>query len=140
MAVDLNQKTVLHLRKLGMHAQKVEYYNAHSKRRKDLFGVFDVVAVGLVDGVPELWLIQATSMSNRSKRTKKTLASEAAWVCSKVPGVRVMIFAWKKVKGNWKLSFRELEEHEYVTEEGEPRDQPPREGRRTTSWQGSGSA
>jgi hypothetical protein len=68
-----SQRTVLHLRKLGYQTANVESYNHFTKRKKDLFGVIDILAIG--NG--ETLAVQVTSKSNMSSRIKKIEESEA---------------------------------------------------------------
>ena len=56
------------LREHGFTVQKVEYWDHYAKKRRDLFGVIDIVAIneqGITLGV------QATSDTNRSHRREK---------------------------------------------------------------------
>jgi hypothetical protein len=63
----LNQRTIEIFKDRGYVCDVVESYNFFTKRKKDLFTIFDVLAVG--NG--ETLGIQITSKSNMSARIKK---------------------------------------------------------------------
>ena len=81
-------RSLAHLRELGMDAQVVEKWIPAVKRRQDLFGVIDIVAIG--DRVVG---IQTTSASNLAAR--RTKAEEeprlARWLKA---GCRFELHAW----------------------------------------------
>jgi hypothetical protein len=68
------QRTLARLRADGWLAQVVEHFNVFARRRQDLFGVADVIAVKA--GSPIL-LVQTTTSSNLAARRTKVLASPA---------------------------------------------------------------
>jgi len=84
------------LRDDGWAAQVVERFCPYSRRRIDLFGVIDIVAIhpdrsGVLG-------IQATTAANQAARMKKCLASEEAriWINA---GNGLEVWGWaKKVK------------------------------------------
>ena len=68
------------LRDQGFTVQKVEYWDHYGKKRRDLFGVIDILAIneqGVTLGV------QATSDTNRSHRRDKALHEPRLriWLC-----------------------------------------------------------
>lgn len=67
MPASPTSRTLQECKKRGWRAQRVERYCPHSKRRIDLFGFGDVVAV-TGDSV---LAIQTTSVSNQSNRFTK---------------------------------------------------------------------
>ena len=70
MASSFNRKTVKALRDLGYPlVEVVERYSPHSKRTHDMFGLFDVFAVGH----DTYTFIQVTSRSNAQARRTKLL-------------------------------------------------------------------
>jgi len=75
----------------------VERYNIHSRKRHDLFGFADVMALHPVHGVK---LIQVTSGSHVNDRIKKmqTEAFENVEAAILAPGVVVEVHGWRKVK------------------------------------------
>lgn len=89
------------LKSLGFAAQVVERWNAFAKKRVDLFGVIDVVAVK--PGVGVLG-VQATSGTNHAARRAKALAEPRlrVWLAS---GGRFEVWSWEKqgARGDRKL-------------------------------------
>jgi hypothetical protein len=65
--MSLTLRTTKHLREQGYLVATVEYYSSFTKRRHDLFGCIDLLAIG--NG--ETLAIQVTSRSNMSARIKK---------------------------------------------------------------------
>ena len=84
------QRTLAEAKKLGFTSQVVEKWNSFARRRIDLFGVIDVVAV--MPGVGIVG-IQTTSGSCHAARRAKALAEPrlAAWLAS---GGRFEIWSW----------------------------------------------
>lgn len=87
--------------------QTVEWYNAFTKRKHDLFGIFDVLAVG--NG--RTLAVQVTSRDNMSSRRKKITESEAFDECA-LAGWAVELHGWYKEKNRWKVKVEVLSEHE----------------------------
>lgn len=99
----LNQRTVALFESRGYKCDIVESYNAFTKRKKDLFGVFDILAIGNGETVA----IQLTSKSNMSARVKKIANSdmlptilESKW--------RIFVIGWYK-KENGRYDYKEFE-------------------------------
>jgi hypothetical protein len=69
----LNPKVLQKLRDEGWHATSVDYWDAFTRRSKDLFQCIDVLAVGPQGTIA----IQVTSRANMSARRKKILEAEA---------------------------------------------------------------
>ena len=99
----LNQRTVALLKDRGYQCDVVESYNAFTKRKKDLFGVFDILAIGKGETIG----VQITSKSNIAARIKKIeeseylpLLLEADW--------RIIVFGWFK-KDNGRYDVKEFE-------------------------------
>lgn len=69
----LTQRTTKMMRDQGYMVATVEYYNAYTRRKNDLFGCIDLLAIGNGETIA----IQVTSKSNMSARIKKIEASEA---------------------------------------------------------------
>lgn len=91
------QRSLEFLRKHGYRAAVVEKFNSFVKRRQDLFGFADIIAVGH----NEILLVQTTSASNFASRATKIRESEAArdWIFN---GGVIAIHGWKKTKdGRW---------------------------------------
>lgn len=88
------ERTLNKLRKDGALPWKTEYYNQWSRKRHDMYGWCDLVAM-----MPGNYLlgIQATSGSNVSARVKKILGIPEAkrWLeC----GLKIEVWGWRKVK------------------------------------------
>ena len=94
------------LRKDGWLAQVVEKWIPHTKRRLDLFGCIDIIAL---DGKPGALGIQATSGSNVASRITKALAEPKlrSWLEA---GNRFEVWGWvkRKVKRGGKAMRWEL--------------------------------
>ena len=74
----------------------VEWWNSFTRRRHDLFGVWDIIAVG--NG--EVCLVQTTSYSNVSARIRKIEGNECLAPLRKA-GVRLEVHGWRKVNNRW---------------------------------------
>lgn len=93
----LNQRAIAIYKNKGYICDTVESYNSFTKRKKDLFTIFDVVAVGNKETVG----IQLTSKSNMSARIKKITESDALpYLIS--AGWRVVVMGfYKQPNGRW---------------------------------------
>ncbi len=69
----LTQRTTKMMRDQGYMVATVEYYNAFTKRKHDLFGCIDLLAIGNGETIA----IQVTSKSNMSSRIKKIEENDA---------------------------------------------------------------
>jgi len=78
--------------RLGWIMDKVETWQTHALRRKDLFRVFDQLAV-TPEGV--VVFIQTTTRGNASSRRKKIQASTVLPRLLKNENVRVELWTWK---------------------------------------------
>ena len=99
----LNQRTIAIYTEKGYVCDVVESYNAFTKRKKDLFSIFDVLAVGNGETIG----IQITSKSNMSSRIKKISESNmlpyllaAKW--------RIIVIGFFK-KPNGRYDYKEFE-------------------------------
>jgi hypothetical protein len=79
-------------REQGHFIAKTEHWNHFSKRRNDLYGVFDAV---VMDGYAGLLGIQVTSTPHISEREQKIRASKEA-TCWLTKGLRIQIEGWAK--------------------------------------------
>lgn len=99
----LNQRTITLMESRGYICDTVESYNAFTKRKKDLFGVFDILAIGNGETIA----IQLTSKSNMSTRIKKI--SESPYLAEVIrSGWRILVIGWFK-KPNGRYDFKEFE-------------------------------
>jgi len=87
------QRTLKLLRDEGYLAQVVERWCSFTKRRHDLFGIIDVLAIK--EG--ETLAVQTTSGSGVSARMKKMLDSDTLEPIMKA-GWKVHVHGWRKVK------------------------------------------
>ena len=99
----LNQRTVALLKDRGYQCDVVESYNAFIKRKKDLFGIFDILAIGSGETLG----IQITSKSNILARIKKIEESEYLPLLL-AAGWRIIVFGWFK-KDNGRYDYKEFE-------------------------------
>ena len=97
-------RTTKLLRSEGYLCEICEHYNSFSRRRHDLLGLFDVIA--LKDD--KLIGIQITSESNNSARYRKMTDESShlkAWLRT---NNEAWIVTWKKVKHRWRYRKRIL--------------------------------
>jgi len=89
-------RTLAELRKQGHVAQVTERWNQWAKRRIDLFGFIDVVA--LRPG--EILGIQSTTSDNHAARRSKIAETDGAraWLDA---GGRIEIWSWRKAGRFW---------------------------------------
>ena len=90
------QRSLKLLRDQGWIAEVAERWIPAAKRRKDLFGIIDVIGIRGSETIG----VQATSYSNVSHRVNKVANSEhindirdAGW--------RLEVHGWRKVKNRW---------------------------------------
>jgi hypothetical protein len=100
MAAGPTQRSLAHLRGQGYVAEVVEKWIPMVKRRKDLFGFIDILAVhpereGVIG-------VQATSGSHVSARIDKIVNHDNVGAVRK-GGIRILVHGWAKRKGRWKL-------------------------------------
>ena len=87
----------------GYKCDVCESYNAFTRRKKDLFSIFDILAIGNGETVG----IQITSKSNMSSRIKKI--SESEFLPELVrSGWRLIVIGWFK-KPNGRYDYKEFE-------------------------------
>lgn len=92
------QRSLEYLRDHYPLVQKVEVWNHYAKRRQDLFGIIDIVAVDDHNIIG----VQATSASNVAHRVQKITDSLALPILRKAD-IRVLVHGWGKRKGKWTL-------------------------------------
>lgn len=85
------QRSLAHLRKEGYVVEIVEHFNFFSKRRIDLLGFADILA--LKPG--EILAVQTTTRSNTASRINKIqgLAKAKAWTDA---GGEIVVHGWSK--------------------------------------------
>lgn len=97
------ERTLAWCRDQGWPCQVVESWIPQARRRRDLFGFGDVIAL---DGKPGSVLIQSTTGSHlAARRNKVRLQPEARlWLLA---GNRILLVAWRKItqrKADGKMS------------------------------------
>lgn len=93
------QRSLELLRSRGYRCAITEHWNPHARKRHDLFGVVDVLA--LRDG--ETLAVQATSASNVAARVQKIAESEAIDDI-RAAGWSVHVHGWRKLaSGRWEV-------------------------------------
>lgn len=92
------QRSLAKLRADGYTVAIVEHWNGFTKRRHDLFGFVDILA--LREG--ETLAIQATSGSNVSARVNKIAEHENVAAVRKA-GWRIAVWGWRKVGNRWQV-------------------------------------
>jgi hypothetical protein len=104
-ATSPTQNTLKTLRKSGYIADIAEYWNSFSRKRKDLFGFIDIVAVVDSEFPEPILAIQATSYGNISARVKKIKGIPAAkrWLQS---GGKIEVWGWHKVGARYQVRTR----------------------------------
>jgi hypothetical protein len=100
---NLTVRSKAHLVELGYLVATVEHYNAFTKRKHDLWGCIDLLAIGN----KETLAIQVTSKSNLSARRHKIEETEAYPEMLR-SGWRVILHGWYKEGNRWKLKEVEL--------------------------------
>lgn len=90
------QRTYAHLKAQGYTVTKADSWNSFANRTNDMFGIFDLLALGNGETVG----VQLTSKANMSARRKKILDSkflpkirEAGW--------KVLLIGWHKPGHKW---------------------------------------
>lgn len=86
-------RTLTYYRDLGYLAERVDRFNPYSKRSHDLFGIFDLVVVGMPE-FPTLY-VQATTGDNHAARRRKVLLSTDSLAVLR-GGNGVAIVSWRK--------------------------------------------
>lgn len=103
MAAGPAQRSLQLLRAEGYRAEVVERWIPQTKRRRDLFGVIDIVALGEAEVIG----VQSTSYSNVSARVRKIEECDALADLRKA-GVRLLVHGWRKVRGRWQCRVVEV--------------------------------
>jgi len=103
--MNFTRMTIKRLEDEGYKADDVEQYNGHSKRSKDLFGIFDIVAVHTKK--KGTLYVQITSKANISSRQKKILGSSVTETILKA-GNEIHLYGWVKIENRWDLEIREV--------------------------------
>jgi hypothetical protein len=103
MATSLTARSKWALEGDGYIVAIVEHYNSFTKRKHDLFGCIDILAIGAGDTIA----VQTTSKSNMAARRHKIQDSDAYPEMVRA-GWRVILHGWYKEGNRWKLKEEEL--------------------------------
>jgi len=103
MATSLSPRSVALLRERGYQVATVEHYNAFTRRKHDLFGCIDLLAIGHGETVA----VQVTSRGHLSDRRHKIEEAEAYPEMLR-SGWRIVLHGWFKENNRWKLKEVEL--------------------------------
>lgn len=91
------QRSLAYLRERYPLVQVVERWIPQARKRIDLYGIADILAVG-----DDILAVQTTSASNVAARVKKITESAALPVLRKA-GIRIHVHGWRKSRGRWVL-------------------------------------
>ena len=103
MTISHNPRVLKALRADGFHAETVERWDAFSRKRHDLFGLIDVLAVGYGGTVA----VQVTSRSNMASRRTKMQGSPAL-AAMKAAGWSVQLWGYDKPEHRWRVKVEML--------------------------------
>jgi hypothetical protein len=93
-------RTLTHLRRLGYLAAVVERWLPRVERKRDLFGVGDILAVHPRD--QQVLLVQATSAPHVADRLRRVQARPETAMLLRA-GVGVEVWGWCRRGDRWKL-------------------------------------
>lgn len=99
----LTTRSTVFLREQGYIVATVEHYNAFTKRKHDLFGCIDLLAIGNGETVA----VQVTSKPHLSERRHKIEEAEAYPEMLR-SGWKVVLHGWFKEGNRWQLKEVEL--------------------------------
>lgn len=89
----------------GFDVAIVEKWNPHARKRQDLYGVFDIIAMKPGHGI---FGVQVTSKSNMASRRKKIQDSPLA-LTWKASGGTIQLHGWyKTTSGRWAVLIEKL--------------------------------
>jgi hypothetical protein len=97
------QRTIKVLKEDGWSVAIVEYWNPFARRRVDLFGFIDILALK----GDETLALQVTSGTNVSARVKK-ITDHANIAAVRDAGWRVEVWGWRKLKSGWSPKIVDL--------------------------------
>lgn len=103
MPTNLNIPTRKRLTDDGYLVENVEKYNTFSKKKNDLWGFIDFLAIKR----DEVLAIQVTSKSNMSARRKKMTEHENIGKVREA-GIRIELWGFYKEKNRWKVKIEDL--------------------------------
>lgn len=107
------ERSLKECRRLGWHVQVVERWNPFARRRNDLFGCIDLVAIA----GDKIIGIQATSSTNHASRVAKAKAEPrlGAWLAA---GGAFEVWSWGKKGARGKTKAWALRRDPFVFHPG----------------------
>jgi len=103
MKTNLNQQTRKRLEEQGYLVELVESYNAFTKRKHDLWGFIDFLAIKRDD----ILAIQVTSKANMSSRRKKITEHDNVGKVREA-GIRIELWGFYKEGNRWQVKIENL--------------------------------
>lgn len=97
-------RSLAKLRKDGYVAEVVERYSTFTRKRHDLWGIIDILAIRRDEVVG----VQTTSWANVSSRVKKITDSEHIGAIREA-GIRVVVHGWRKNPKTNRWEVREVD-------------------------------
>jgi len=98
MKTSLSTLSKKYLEEKGYTVEKTEHFNFFAKKRFDLLGVGDLIALN----GKEILLVQVTSRNNLSTRSVKASESEKLKLWLSAGGLFVL-HGWDKYKNRWRI-------------------------------------
>ena len=97
------QRSLKYLREQGYSVWIVEHWNHFARKRQDLFGCIDLLAIGHGHTLA----VQTTSRDNTSTRCKKIVENDyySEMIRS---GWKIHVHGWGKLKDGWQVKVVEL--------------------------------
>ncbi len=86
------QRSKAKLQSEGYLVAIVEHWNSFVKRRMDMFGIFDLIAIR----GDETLAVQTTSGSNVSARIAKIRATQASAIWLESPSRKIVVHGWAR--------------------------------------------
>ena len=102
-SANLTPRSMAEMRERGYQVATVEYFNAFTRRKHDLFGCIDLLCIGNGETVA----VQVTSRDNISSRRHKIEDNEAYPEMLR-SGWKILIHGWDKDGSRWRLKEVEL--------------------------------
>lgn len=102
-SANLTPRSVAEMRERGYQVATVEYFNAFTRRKHDLFGCIDLLCIGNGETVA----VQVTSRDNISSCRHKIEENEAYPEMLR-SGWKILIHGWDKDGSRWRLKEVEL--------------------------------
>lgn len=88
------ERSLKWLRENGYEPQVVETFNHFNKKRKDLYGGIDILAINKTETLG----VQTTSGTNLRARVKKLIAEPKIRLWLQGPGRTIQVHGWRKLK------------------------------------------